>query len=244
MTPPSPSMSRPLPRIGARDLFVAGSSRAKALAVYDSVDAIKVTPAWAMARVGGVGVPQGAGAVRGARVRQRRRQPRRTRRTTSTSASSMRPGRSKSSPRPTTMTTSSSSGRSTRTTGRVHAEHRRAEPRAARQPQQHRRRVRRRDLHAGSGRRQAGQDAAGAGASAGDRAAVHALGSSRAARNERLWSLREAHAFEAGGPAVPVSGAECGGVCARRLFVGACSTSSARCAARDGRRWSRSRATL
>ncbi len=29
---------------GARDLFVAGASRAKALAVYDSIDGIKVTP--------------------------------------------------------------------------------------------------------------------------------------------------------------------------------------------------------
>jgi len=43
---------------GARDLFVGGSSRAKALAVYDSIDAIKVTPAWAMARVGGVAFPK------------------------------------------------------------------------------------------------------------------------------------------------------------------------------------------
>jgi quinohemoprotein amine dehydrogenase len=44
---------------GARDLFVAGSSRPRALAVYDSIDAIKVTPTWAMARVGGVGFPKG-----------------------------------------------------------------------------------------------------------------------------------------------------------------------------------------
>jgi quinohemoprotein amine dehydrogenase len=39
--------------VGARDLFVAGASRAKALAVYDSIDLIKVGPNWAMARVGG-----------------------------------------------------------------------------------------------------------------------------------------------------------------------------------------------
>lgn len=39
--------------VGARDLFVAGASRPRALAVYDSVDLIKVGPAWAMARVGG-----------------------------------------------------------------------------------------------------------------------------------------------------------------------------------------------
>jgi quinohemoprotein amine dehydrogenase len=44
---------------GARDLFLAGSSRPKALAVYDTIDAIKVTPTWAMARVGGVGFPKG-----------------------------------------------------------------------------------------------------------------------------------------------------------------------------------------
>ncbi len=39
--------------IGTRDLFVAGASRPKALAVYDRIDAIKVKPDWAMARVGG-----------------------------------------------------------------------------------------------------------------------------------------------------------------------------------------------
>ena len=44
--------------IGARDLFVAGASRAKALAVFDSIDAIKVKPDWAMARVGGVTFPK------------------------------------------------------------------------------------------------------------------------------------------------------------------------------------------
>ncbi len=44
---------------GARDLFVAGASRPKAVAVYDSVDAIKVTPEWAMARVGGGVFPKG-----------------------------------------------------------------------------------------------------------------------------------------------------------------------------------------
>jgi quinohemoprotein amine dehydrogenase len=42
---------------GMRDLFVAGS-RAKAMAIYDSVDAVKVTPAWAMARVGGAVFPK------------------------------------------------------------------------------------------------------------------------------------------------------------------------------------------
>jgi quinohemoprotein amine dehydrogenase len=44
--------------VGARDLFVAGASRPKALAVYDKIDAIKVTPEWAMARVGGITFPK------------------------------------------------------------------------------------------------------------------------------------------------------------------------------------------
>jgi quinohemoprotein amine dehydrogenase len=43
---------------GVRDAFVGGGSRSKALAVYDSIDGLKVTPAWAMARVGGVGFPK------------------------------------------------------------------------------------------------------------------------------------------------------------------------------------------
>ena len=44
---------------GARDLFVAGASRSKALAVFDSIDTLKVTPEWAMARVGGDTFPKG-----------------------------------------------------------------------------------------------------------------------------------------------------------------------------------------
>jgi quinohemoprotein amine dehydrogenase len=44
---------------GARDVFIAGASRAKALAVYRNIDGIKVLPAWAMARVGGVTFPKG-----------------------------------------------------------------------------------------------------------------------------------------------------------------------------------------
>jgi quinohemoprotein amine dehydrogenase len=43
---------------GARDLFLAGASRPKVLAVYDRIDGIKVTPNWAMARVGGVTFPK------------------------------------------------------------------------------------------------------------------------------------------------------------------------------------------
>src|SRR5690606_30701718 len=42
---------------GVRDLFVAGS-RAGGPAIYDSIDALKVTPAWAMARVGGAVFPK------------------------------------------------------------------------------------------------------------------------------------------------------------------------------------------
>ena len=43
---------------GARDLFVAGASRLRALAIFDSVDTLKVTPEWAMARVGGETFPK------------------------------------------------------------------------------------------------------------------------------------------------------------------------------------------
>jgi quinohemoprotein amine dehydrogenase len=43
---------------GMRDLFVSGSARPRALAVFDRVDSIKVKPDWAMARVGGVAFPK------------------------------------------------------------------------------------------------------------------------------------------------------------------------------------------
>jgi quinohemoprotein amine dehydrogenase len=48
----------PTAAIGARDLFVAGSSRSKALAIYDKIDTIKVKPDWAMSRVGGNTFPK------------------------------------------------------------------------------------------------------------------------------------------------------------------------------------------
>ncbi len=44
--------------LGARDLFVAGASKPKALVVFDRVDTIKVKPDWAMARVGGATFPK------------------------------------------------------------------------------------------------------------------------------------------------------------------------------------------
>ena len=44
--------------IGVRDLFVAGASKSKAVAVFNKIDAIKVKPEWAMARVGGVTFPK------------------------------------------------------------------------------------------------------------------------------------------------------------------------------------------
>ena len=44
--------------LGARDLFVAGASKPKAVVVFDRVDAIKVKPDWAMARVGGATFPK------------------------------------------------------------------------------------------------------------------------------------------------------------------------------------------
>lgn len=44
--------------IGARDLSIAGTVRPKALAVYDKIDGIKVTPLSGMARVGGAVFPK------------------------------------------------------------------------------------------------------------------------------------------------------------------------------------------
>ena len=44
--------------VGARDLFVAGASKPRALAVFDRIDSIKVKPDWAMARVGGTEFPK------------------------------------------------------------------------------------------------------------------------------------------------------------------------------------------
>ena len=44
--------------LGMRDLFLAGASRQRALAVFDKIDSIKVKPDWAMARVGGVAFPK------------------------------------------------------------------------------------------------------------------------------------------------------------------------------------------
>ncbi len=44
--------------LGARDLFVAGASKPAALVVFDRVDAIKVKPDWAMARIGGTTFPK------------------------------------------------------------------------------------------------------------------------------------------------------------------------------------------
>ncbi len=45
--------------IGPRDLAVGATIRPAALAVYDKVDYIKISPEWAMARVGGVNFPKG-----------------------------------------------------------------------------------------------------------------------------------------------------------------------------------------
>jgi quinohemoprotein amine dehydrogenase len=49
----------PTAPIGARDVFVAGASRPRAVAVYKRIDALKVAPEWAMARVGGIVHPKG-----------------------------------------------------------------------------------------------------------------------------------------------------------------------------------------
>jgi quinohemoprotein amine dehydrogenase len=45
--------------IGPRDVVIGGAVRPAAVVVYDKVDYIKVTPEWAMARVGGVNFPKG-----------------------------------------------------------------------------------------------------------------------------------------------------------------------------------------
>jgi quinohemoprotein amine dehydrogenase len=44
---------------GVRDVLVAGSDAPGAIALFDKIDAIKVTPAWGMARVGGANFPKG-----------------------------------------------------------------------------------------------------------------------------------------------------------------------------------------
>jgi quinohemoprotein amine dehydrogenase len=45
-------------RVGARDLVIGGASRPRAFTVYDRIDRLKVTPEWAMARVGGIVFPK------------------------------------------------------------------------------------------------------------------------------------------------------------------------------------------
>ena len=45
--------------VGPRDLVVAGTVRPAALTVVDRVDYIKITPEWAMARLGGANFPKG-----------------------------------------------------------------------------------------------------------------------------------------------------------------------------------------
>jgi quinohemoprotein amine dehydrogenase len=44
--------------VGKRDLFVGGIARPQALAVFDAIDAVRVTPAAGLARVGGVVAPK------------------------------------------------------------------------------------------------------------------------------------------------------------------------------------------
>jgi quinohemoprotein amine dehydrogenase len=44
--------------VGARDVYVAQSLTEHGFVVYDRIDAIKVTPEWGMARVGGVALPK------------------------------------------------------------------------------------------------------------------------------------------------------------------------------------------
>jgi quinohemoprotein amine dehydrogenase len=49
----------PTATVGPRDVVVGGTVKPAAVVVYDKVDYIKVTPEWAMARVGGVNFPKG-----------------------------------------------------------------------------------------------------------------------------------------------------------------------------------------
>jgi quinohemoprotein amine dehydrogenase len=44
--------------VGKRDLFIGGIARPQALAVFDAIDAVRVTPAAGLARVGGVVAPK------------------------------------------------------------------------------------------------------------------------------------------------------------------------------------------
>jgi quinohemoprotein amine dehydrogenase len=44
--------------VGRRDLFVAGVLEREALAVYDKIDVLQISPSWGMARVGGVMYPK------------------------------------------------------------------------------------------------------------------------------------------------------------------------------------------
>jgi quinohemoprotein amine dehydrogenase len=44
--------------VGVHDVFVAGVASRTAVAVYDKVDAVRISPAWNMARVGGVVFPK------------------------------------------------------------------------------------------------------------------------------------------------------------------------------------------
>ena len=126
--------------IGARDLFVAGASRPAALAVFDSVDSIKVTPDWAMARVGGVAFPKALAQFE-ARASTTAPTASPTRRTTSISGSSTRTWSLEEFAATYDDDDIKFVGADRREDGPVHAEHRRPEPGAARAAQQHRRRV-------------------------------------------------------------------------------------------------------
>ena len=167
-----------------RDLFVAGAARQRALAVFDRIDSIKVKPDWAMARVGGVGVSEGAGAIRGVGLQQRAGRTRRHRR------------RHRAWPRRRAV----EHGRVCRHLRRrrhqvrrdarcqdrpVHAEHRWPESGAQRTAQQHRRRLGRGPSRRRGGGRQAGVDASRSRAFAGHGAAVHEVSTRRPGRRSR-----------------------------------------------------------
>ena len=94
---------------GKRDIAFRRSVLQSAIAVYDRIDYIKVTPDSALARLGSERHPKGLSAVRGGRLSARRRRQSRTRRMTSNSDRSMSIGRWKSFTRSMATTTRSSS---------------------------------------------------------------------------------------------------------------------------------------
>ena len=132
----------PRARLRARAICSSPARRVtKALAVYDKIDAIKVKPDWAMARVGGEHVPEDARAVRSVGLQQWRRRQAGYRPTTSISAWSTRRGRIEEYTATYNDDDIKFVGTIERGDGPVHAERRRPESQRVGSAQQHRRRL-------------------------------------------------------------------------------------------------------